>query len=203
MAALTTAPRWRFPCACRAPATTTFHAISSLYDAKAQIGTPEERSYADAVHGLSSRPPESRPVASLSVTPWRYGRKRRRAPFSVHCWLGQRCTRCTLDRRKCAAGRIGGLPRARRPLVRVPNGRVTTGIGAQGAPRATSARNGRCLASEYDVGRAPVAQWIERGRPKACVGGSNPSGGATPHATRLGRRRRRRRRAVQVPRERF
>src|SRR5215212_1858240 len=28
--------------------------------------------------------------------------------------------------------------------------------------------------------RAPVAQWIERGRPKAGVGGSNPSGGATP-----------------------
>ncbi len=26
--------------------------------------------------------------------------------------------------------------------------------------------------------RAPVAQWTERGRPKACVGGSSPSGGA-------------------------
>ena len=26
--------------------------------------------------------------------------------------------------------------------------------------------------------RAPVAQWIERSRPKAGVGGSNPSGGA-------------------------
>src|SRR3712207_8043724 len=26
---------------------------------------------------------------------------------------------------------------------------------------------------------APVAQWTERGRPKACVGGSSPSGGAT------------------------
>ncbi len=25
---------------------------------------------------------------------------------------------------------------------------------------------------------APVAQWTERGRPKACVGGSSPSGGA-------------------------
>ena len=37
--------------------------------------------------------------------------------------------------------------------------------------------------SRYDGGRAPVAQWIERGRPKACVGGSNPSGGATPAAT--------------------
>jgi hypothetical protein len=32
----------------------------------------------------------------------------------------------------------------------------------------------------YDEVRAPVAQWIERGRPKAGVGGSNPSGGATP-----------------------
>ena len=31
----------------------------------------------------------------------------------------------------------------------------------------------------YDDGRAPVAQWTERGRPKACVGGSSPSGGAT------------------------
>ena len=31
----------------------------------------------------------------------------------------------------------------------------------------------------YDIGRAPVAQWIERSRPKAGVGGSNPSGGAT------------------------
>ena len=31
----------------------------------------------------------------------------------------------------------------------------------------------------YDERRAPVAQWIERGRPKAGVGGSNPSGGAT------------------------
>jgi hypothetical protein len=30
--------------------------------------------------------------------------------------------------------------------------------------------------------RAPVAQWIERSRPKAGVGGSNPSGGASsPH----------------------
>ena len=27
--------------------------------------------------------------------------------------------------------------------------------------------------------RAPVAQWTERGRPKACVGGSSPSGGAS------------------------
>ena len=27
--------------------------------------------------------------------------------------------------------------------------------------------------------RAPVAQWIERSRPKAGVGGSNPSGGAS------------------------
>ena len=40
------------------------------------------------------------------------------------------------------------------------------------------------LDPRYDVGRAPVAQWIERGRPKACVGGSNPSGGATVTATR-------------------
>ena len=29
---------------------------------------------------------------------------------------------------------------------------------------------------------APVAQWTERGRPKACVGGSSPSGGATPRS---------------------
>ena len=36
----------------------------------------------------------------------------------------------------------------------------------------------------YDIGRAPVAQWIERSRPKAGVGGSNPSGGATPHTAR-------------------
>ena len=28
---------------------------------------------------------------------------------------------------------------------------------------------------------APVAQWTERGRPKACVGGSSPSGGAPPN----------------------
>ena len=34
--------------------------------------------------------------------------------------------------------------------------------------------------------RAPVAQWIERSRPKAGVGGSNPSGGAIP--TQLPRR---------------
>ncbi len=33
--------------------------------------------------------------------------------------------------------------------------------------------------------RAPVAQWIERSRPKAGVGGSNPSGGATATATRI------------------
>jgi hypothetical protein len=30
----------------------------------------------------------------------------------------------------------------------------------------------------YDGIRAPVAQWTERGRPKACVGGSSPFGGA-------------------------
>ena len=36
----------------------------------------------------------------------------------------------------------------------------------------------------YDEIRAPVAQWTERGRPKACVGGSSPSGGATVTATR-------------------
>ena len=36
---------------------------------------------------------------------------------------------------------------------------------------------------DYDDGRAPVAQWIERGRPKACVGGSNPSGGAIDTST--------------------
>ncbi len=33
--------------------------------------------------------------------------------------------------------------------------------------------------ARYDDLRAPVAQWTERGRPKACVGGSSPSGGAT------------------------
>ena len=33
--------------------------------------------------------------------------------------------------------------------------------------------------TRYDGARAPVAQWTERGRPKACVGGSSPSGGAT------------------------
>src|SRR3954471_17907620 len=31
----------------------------------------------------------------------------------------------------------------------------------------------------YHRPRAPVAQWIERSRPKAGVGGSNPSGGTT------------------------
>ena len=41
---------------------------------------------------------------------------------------------------------------------------MTTSRGARGA--------------SYDGARAPVAQWIERGRPKAGVGGSNPSGGA-------------------------
>ena len=42
----------------------------------------------------------------------------------------------------------------------------------------------------YDGARAPVAQWTERGRPKACVGGSSPSGGATPaqSASSSGRR---------------
>ncbi len=35
-------------------------------------------------------------------------------------------------------------------------------------------------ARRYDEVRAPVAQWTERGRPKACVGGSSPSGGAIP-----------------------
>ena len=34
------------------------------------------------------------------------------------------------------------------------------------------------LTARYDGVRAPVAQWTERGRPKACVGGSSPSGGA-------------------------
>ena len=34
------------------------------------------------------------------------------------------------------------------------------------------------LGTRYDGARAPVAQWTERGRPKACVGGSSPSGGA-------------------------
>ena len=33
--------------------------------------------------------------------------------------------------------------------------------------------------TRYDGARAPVAQWTERGRPKACVGGSSPSGGTT------------------------
>ena len=33
-------------------------------------------------------------------------------------------------------------------------------------------------AGGYDAGRAPVAQWIERHRPKVRVGGSSPSGGA-------------------------
>ena len=41
----------------------------------------------------------------------------------------------------------------------------------------------------YDGVRAPVAQWIERSRPKAGVGGSNPSGGASgcliPRAVRF------------------
>ena len=36
----------------------------------------------------------------------------------------------------------------------------------------------------YDDGRAPVAQWTERGRPKACVGGSSPSGGAKKNVRR-------------------
>ena len=38
--------------------------------------------------------------------------------------------------------------------------------------------------ARYDGGRAPVAQWTERGRPKACVGGSSPSGGASSIETR-------------------
>ena len=44
--------------------------------------------------------------------------------------------------------------------------------------------------ARYDGLRAPVAQWTERGRPKACVGGSSPSGGAiaTQHARRTGGR---------------
>src|SRR4029079_8823564 len=46
---------------------------------------------------------------------------------------------------------------------------------------ATDCRGGSRKASltpGYDGVRAPVAQWTERGRPKACVGGSSPSGGA-------------------------
>ena len=39
----------------------------------------------------------------------------------------------------------------------------------------------------YDGGRAPVAQWTERGRPKACVGGSSPSGGRSHNTDRRGR----------------
>ena len=67
--------------------------------------------------------------------------------------------------------------------------------GAARAPRAAVGRRGRSgghtsvtsagpagsqslTDPRYDGGRAPVAQWTERGRPKACVGGSSPSGGA-------------------------
>ena len=57
------------------------------------------------------------------------------------------------------------------------------------APRPGRAGSGRVLHDDdvansvraiwrYDGDRAPVAQWTERGRPKACVGGSSPSGGA-------------------------
>jgi hypothetical protein len=41
-------------------------------------------------------------------------------------------------------------------------------------PTSPDASRGRRTISRH----APVAQWIERGRPKACVGGSSPSGGA-------------------------
>ena len=41
------------------------------------------------------------------------------------------------------------------------------------------------MALGYDLRLAPVAQWIERSRPKAGVGGSNPSGGATSSHSRL------------------
>ena len=37
---------------------------------------------------------------------------------------------------------------------------------------------GGMIRARYDEVRAPVAQWTERGRPKACVGGSSPSGGS-------------------------
>jgi beta-N-acetylhexosaminidase len=44
-----------------------------------------------------------------------------------------------------------------------------------------SATGGKGLIMRDNGSRAPVAQWIERSRPKAGVGGSNPSGGAIPH----------------------
>src|SRR5437899_2530848 len=51
------------------------------------------------------------------------------------------------------------------------------GAGSPPSPRRITAS--LAPAEEVRSKRAPVAQWIERGRPKACVGGSSPSGGAT------------------------
>src|SRR5262245_26876759 len=59
--------------------------------------------------------------------------------------------------------------------MRLGWGAITVGI----LPRRPPCLGGRVPGRRYHRDRAPVAQWTERGRPKACVGGSSPSGGAT------------------------
>jgi hypothetical protein len=51
--------------------------------------------------------------------------------------------------------------------------------GGHGLVTCRFGRRFRSRTTGYDAGRAPVAQWIERHRPKVRVGGSSPSGGAT------------------------
>jgi hypothetical protein len=71
------------------------------------------------------------------------------------------------------------VPPSARPRTNRPSGAFT---GVDSAPKRQAVRFWQetepCDPSAYDIGRAPVAQWIERSRPKAGVGGSNPSGGA-------------------------
>ena len=109
-------------------------------------------------------------------------------------------TACRLRRRPASRRRVDASP------VRVPNVRrsvrVPTTYGGLLAPEASICRRrrmdirrifagrsagagvraGRPQPAYYDGGLAPVAQWTERGRPKACVGGSSPSGGASTTA---------------------
>ena len=97
----------------------------------------------------------------------------------------------------CISVRIVGEVWAKAPLVPIGRERPSRDrppLGGAAAwcaddPSASSVPWGDHPWARYDGVRAPVAQWTERGRPKACVGGSSPSGGAiaTQQARRTGR----------------
>ena len=95
------------------------------------------------------------------------------AVAAVQHEVGEWRRRVTGHARKFRGGRLSALPNWR-PSGGGPGGLMTK--------RRRSRRGSRFGAAQTEaVGFftcAPVAQWTERGRPKACVGGSSPSGGA-------------------------